>query len=100
MISTLSDYYVGQPTVYCLPKNSTEPRPRTMNLHLAEHGDAHSYEIEKYWAVDEVLGDGRLVLRTRTGKTHVVLSDDPHLRIATWWEQFWYRGRFPQPMVP
>ena len=100
MISTQEEHHVGQPVVFTMPKNSENPGPRAENLHPAEHGDSYSYEVEKYWVVDEVCGDGRLVLRTRTGKTHVVQSDDPHLRIATWWERFWYRGKFPQPVVP
>ena len=73
---TRDEYYVGQPVVYRLD------------------------ELEKYWSVDEICGDGSLVLRTRKGKTHVAFSDDPQLRPATRWERFWHRKQFPQLIVP
>jgi hypothetical protein len=41
--------------------------------------------------------EGRLVLRTRRGKQHVVAPDDERLRRPTFWERLRYRDRFPEP---
>ena len=100
MESAPEEYHVGQPVVYTIPKNSERLGSRAKDLPPPEHGETDTGYIGKYWSIDEVRGDGRLVLRTESGKTHVVQSDDPGLRIATAWERFWFRRHFPQPIVP
>ena len=88
-------YRSGQFVVYLLPKHSTRPGPRAKNLRPAQHGETYTYEVEKYWIVQDARSDGTLVLRTRTGKTRIVTQADPHLRPATWWERLRLRKRFP-----
>jgi hypothetical protein len=50
--------------------------------------------VDKYWVVKGVLANGDVLLRTRTGKEHVVSTDDPHLRWAKWWERWAFAERF------
>lgn len=85
----------GDPVVYRVCKTSTDPGPRAQKVHPAQHGDWYSYQVDKYWAVSEVLSDGSLTLVTRRGKQHTVPVDDPRLRPARWWERWLYRDRFP-----
>ena len=85
----------GDPVVYCKEKVSTRPGPRARDVHPAERGDDYSYRVDKFWTVVEIRNDGRLVLRTRRGKLHVLDADDPHLRPASLWERLRFRGRFP-----
>ena len=67
-----------------------------MNVYATPHGEEYIYEVEKYWVVKEQRADGTLVTQTRQGKTHVIQSNDPQLRLATWWERLWHQDRFPQ----
>ncbi len=85
----------GDPVIYRVCKTSTDPGPRAQEVHPAQHGDWYSYQVDKYWAVSEVLSDGSLTLVTRRGKQHTVPVDDPRLRAARWWERWLYRDRFP-----
>ncbi len=85
----------GDPVIYRVQKNSTDPGPRAREVHPSQHGELYSYQVDKFWAVAEVLSDGSLKLVTRTGKQHIVSADDPRLRAARWWERWLYRNRFP-----
>ena len=84
----------GDRVVYRKTKFSPSPGPRAKAVSPAVHGDLYSYVVEKYWVVTETLPDGRLRLRTRRGKEHVVAADDPNLRPARWWEKWFHRDRF------
>jgi hypothetical protein len=85
----------GDPVIYRVSKTSTDPGPRAQAVFPAEHGDWYSYQVDKFWAVSEVLSDGTLALVTRRGKQHVVSPDDLRLRPARWWERWFYKDRFP-----
>jgi hypothetical protein len=61
----------------------------------AAHGDDYLYLVDKFWSVVEAEPDS-LVLMTRRGKVHRVSPVDPNLRLARWWERWWYRDRFPK----
>lgn len=89
----------GDPVVYRATKFSDSPGPRAENITAAEHGENYSYQVDKFWTVEEVLDDGRLRLRTRRGKEHVLAEDDPRLRRANLWERLVYKKRFPKPAV-
>lgn len=88
-------YAVGDWVIYTREKYSPSPGPRAKNVSPAPHGELYSYEVDKYWAVSEVLGSGEIVLQTRRGKCHPVKSGDPRLRRAAWWERLIYSQRFP-----
>ena len=90
----------GDPVIFRVCKTSTDPGPRAKEVHPAEHGDWYSYQVDKFWAVAEVLSDGTLKLVTRRGKQHTISPDDPRLRAARWWERWLYRSRFPAPSLP
>lgn len=75
-------------------KYGLSPGKRAKNISPAPHGDLYSYEVDKYWIVREV-NDQNLVLETRTGKQHVVSLNDRRIRVASWWERWLYRNRFP-----
>ena len=84
----------GSWVVYRKPKQSPTPGPRAKAVSPAAHGDNYSYYVEKFWVVTDLLPDGRLRLRTRKGKSHVVSPGDLNLRPAHWWERWLYRSRF------
>ena len=85
----------GDWVIYRKQKTSASPGPRAENVIPASSGEDYAYIVEKYWVVQEVLEDGRLRLRTRRGKQHVVAADDVRLRRARWWERWVLAGRFP-----
>lgn len=87
-------YNPGDWVIYRRQKTSASPGRRAQRVIPAAHGDTYSYLVEKYWVVQEVLADGRLRLRTRRGKEHVVATDDRRLRRARWWERWLYQARF------
>ena len=86
----------GDWIVYCKTKFSRHPGPRARGIQPTEHGDGYVYMVDKYWVVDEVLGDGRLKLRTRRGKVHTVQPHDLCLRRPTLWERLIRRNRFEE----
>ncbi len=88
-------YEVGDWVVYAQKKQSPAPGPRAKNINPSQYGELYSYQVDKYWVVAEVKNIGELVLKTRRGKEHVVLSDDIRLRKARWWERFFLKARFP-----
>lgn len=75
-------------------KYGLSPGKRAKNITPAPNGDLYSYEVDKYWVVREVL-EKELVLETRTGKQHVISRKDRRIRVASWWERWLYRNRFP-----
>lgn len=75
-------------------KYGLSPGKRAKNIAPAPNGDLYSYEVDKYWVVREVR-ENDLVLETRTGKQHVVSLKDRRIRVASWWERWLYRNRFP-----
>lgn len=90
----------GEPVIYRASKVSTGPGPRARNVYAAPGGDTYTYVVEKFWVVADVRGDGKLLLRTRRGKEHLVEPNDPKLRRPHWWERLLYRGRFPRLTQP
>ena len=95
MQPVLGRYKPGDWVVYCKTKYGPRPGKRAKNIHPAGLGEDYQYTIDKYWVVAAVLADGHLVLRTRTGKEHMVSAADPLLRPARFWERWLHRSRFP-----
>jgi hypothetical protein len=89
-------YKPGDFVIYRMPKHTTRPGPRAKEITPAEKGDTYDYVVEKFWLVADVTEDGKLVLRTRTGKERVVEADDPKVRRASWWERTIFSQRFPR----
>ena len=86
----------GDFLVYRKAKVSSHPGPRARNVQAAENGDDYYYDVDKYWAVADVLEDGRLIAVTRTGKRLYLQPADERLRKAGWIERVRHRSRFPQ----
>jgi hypothetical protein len=89
-----TDLKPGDWVIYRMQKSSVSPGPRAREVWAAEGGDEYYYVVDKYWIVQEVLADGRIRLRTRRGKEHVVGSRDPRLRRPRWWERWLLGSRF------
>jgi hypothetical protein len=87
---------VGDGIVYRKHKVSTHPCLRAYNIHPAGQGDDYSYFVDKFWTVENVLRDGRILVTTRTRKQHYLSLDDPNLRKAGILARLRYRSRFPQ----
>jgi hypothetical protein len=87
---------VGDGIVYRKQKISNRPSPRAYNVRPAGQGDNYRYFVDKYWTVENVLRDGRIVVRTRTNKHHYLHPDDPNLRKAGLILRLRFRKRFPE----
>jgi hypothetical protein len=85
----------GDPVIYRVTKHSRCPGPRARQIAPSPNGDDYKYLVDKFWIVDQILEDGRLLLRTRRGKTRVISRDDPNLRAPAWWESLIYGVYFP-----
>jgi hypothetical protein len=90
-------FRAGDPVVYRVVKRSPTPGPRAEAIQPVDKGDEYVYHVDKYWIVQGVEQDGRLVLRTRRGKQHVIDPADPQLRHANLIERLFSGWRFPQP---
>jgi len=86
---------VGDGVVYRKQKVSTHPSPRAYEIRPAGQGDTYSYFVDKFWTVESVLRDGRILVTTRTNKHHCLRPDDPNLRKAGLVARLRYRNRFP-----
>ena len=87
---------VGDGIIYRMQKASTHPGPRAYDVYPAGHGENYSYFVDKFWTVESVLRDGRIVASTRTRKRRYLWPEDPNLRKAGWVARWRYRGRFPE----
>jgi hypothetical protein len=85
----------GNLVIYRKSKHSTRPGPRAREIRPAPGGEDYSYCVEKFWVITAVSPDGRVLARTRTGKVHFLVANDPALRKAKLWERLVYRRRFP-----
>jgi hypothetical protein len=91
-----NEYKPGDPVIFRVTKQSTDPGPRAVDVHPAQSGETYSYQVDKFWTVSEVLNDNVLNLVTRRGKQRSVSKDDLRLRHARWWERWLYADRFPK----
>lgn len=80
--------------VYRKQKTSTSPGPRASHVHPSPKGDHYSYQVDKYWVVEEVISPEQIKVCTRRGKRNIVSLDDPSLRLPSWWERLVFRSRF------
>ena len=94
-VKEMKTYKPGDRVIYRKPKRSSNPTPRAKDLHPAEHGEAYSYAVDKYWAVTRNLDKDRIEVMTRTGKLHEIQTDDPRLKKASILESLFYSNRFP-----
>lgn len=90
-----NDYKPGDPVIFRVTKQSTDPGPRAVDVHPAQAGETYSYQVDKFWTVREVAEDN-VQLVTRRGKQRSVSKNDLRLRHARWWERWLYADRFPK----
>ncbi|ADB19204.1 hypothetical protein Psta_4562 [Pirellula staleyi DSM 6068] len=90
-------YQPGDRVVYMTTKHSSHPTPRACAVQPEPHGEGYTYDVKKFWLVQDVGADGNLVVVTRRGKTRTVAATDSRLRAANWWERMFLGHRFPQP---
>ena len=95
-----SEFKPGDPVIFRVTKQSTDPGPRAVEVHPAPSGETYSYQVDKFWTVSEVRVDGTVQLVTRRGKQRSVSKDDVRMRHARWWERWMYRDRFPNLSQP
>lgn len=97
-----SKWKEGDWVVYRKQKSSPAPGPRAQQITPTSKGEVYHYLVDKYWIVQRVRGDGKLELRTRQGKVHLVDESDFRLRPAKWWERLFLANRFPaaEPKPP
>ena len=66
---------------------TSRPRPTAISTATSSKSLGSSSRVQD---------DGKLLLKTRRGKTHVVEPSDPNLRHATLWDRLRYRTRFAE----
>jgi hypothetical protein len=91
-----NEYKPGDPVIFRVTKQSTDPGPRAVDVHPAPSGETYSSQVDKFWAVSDVLAGDAIALVTRRGKQRTVLVNDVRLRHARWWERWLYADRFPK----
>lgn len=84
----------GDWVIYRLSKHGTAPGPRAHHVSAAPKGESYNYLVDKFWVVQEVKDDGRLIVRTPGGKIRELRADDRNLRRARWWHRLQWRDRF------
>ncbi|WP_372720957.1 hypothetical protein [Novipirellula sp.] len=94
MILFKHSFRPGDWVIYRKQKSSTTPGPRAENVHAASKGNLYRYTVDKYWVVESITEEGRVLLRTRRGKRHTADPNDPQLRKARFWVRWLYRDRF------
>lgn len=82
-------FHVADRIVYRRTEIGLHPARNARLVAPAKNGDGYSYCVDKYWVVDAVLPDGKLVAKTRRGKLHELNPDDPNLRLASRFKAFW-----------
>ena len=87
---------VGDAVVYRKQKESPSPGPRAYDIQRTEKGDTYRYFVDKFWTVENVYRDGRVLVTTRTGKHHFLQTADPNLRKAGILARLRHRNRFPE----
>lgn len=97
MIKAKRQYKSGDPVIYRVTKSSACPGPRAKDITPAEHGETYTYQVDKFWLIDQLLDGNRALIRTRRGKTRIVELSDVNLRPARWWELLLHRAQFPTP---
>jgi hypothetical protein len=90
----LTSFSAGDWVIYRKLKYSAAPGPRARYISPSPNGELYSYFVPKFWIVQKVLPDGRLQVRTRTGKTHLINPSDTRLRRVQWWQRWLYKDRF------
>ena len=90
-----SNVDAGDKIVYTKTKISPFPGAKAYNVTAADKGENYTYLVDKYWVVEDVFADGRVMARTRRGKRNYVWLDDPNLRKAGVIESLIHRDWFP-----
>jgi hypothetical protein len=94
-LSTEPPLHTGDCIIYRKQKVSPHPGPRAYDIHPAEQGENYSYAVDKFWVVETVLDDGRILARTRTRKQFYLDQRDPNLRKAGLFARLRHGKRFP-----
>ncbi|MEY3172370.1 MAG: hypothetical protein RLZZ436_283 [Planctomycetota bacterium] len=94
-----SAYQPGDLVVYTVSKQGLHPGPGARDIQPVPNGEDYTYVVDKYWMVQQLADEGRVIIVTRRGKTREVSAADPLLRKANWWQRLRYRDRFPASEV-
>lgn len=86
----------GDLVIFTVEKRGTAPGPRARDVEPEPLGEDYRYLVDKYWVVEADASDGRVFVRTRRGKRHLIQTDNDNLRHANWWERLMFADRFPQ----
>ena len=89
-----ANWKTGDWAVYRKTKRSDSPGPRASQVFASPKGEQYCYVVDKFWVVESILPDDRLVLRTARGKKHVLAADDPNLRRPGLLQRILWRERF------
>ena len=89
-----NEWCPGDWVVYRKSKRSTSPGPRAEHVVAAPKGETYTYVVDKFWVVESVLPENRLLLRTAKGKAHTIDIRDPSLRKPSWIQRLLWRNRF------
>lgn len=91
---TSSKWARGDWVVYRKCKRSCRPGPRAANIHASAKGESYTYLVDKFWVVEGLLPEEQILLRTATGKSHILSCSDPSLRRPSLMQRMFFRNRF------
>ncbi len=94
VITMRANWKPGDWAVYRKTKRSVSPGRRASQVVASPKGEQYAYVVDKFWVVESVLPDDRLVVLTARGKKHVLESDDPNLRRPGFLQRILWRERF------
>lgn len=91
-----SSFVRGDRVVFRVEKRGCAPGRRAREVEPEPMGEDYHYFVDKYWVVEAVTSDGRVSVRTRRGKRHILDLVNRNLRPAHWWERWLLKDRFPR----
>ena len=86
----------GDWVVFRKTKFGERPTDRAVEVTPCPNGDGYTYQVDKYWVVESMRPDGRVVVRTRRGKQHVIDAEDRRFRRANLIDRILRRSRFTE----
>lgn len=90
----MTKFKKGDWVVYRKQKRGAIPTKRAINIHPFEKGEQYSYQIEKFWVVQDVLPDDKVILCTIKGNKKTVNTKDPGLYKASLLQRFFLRNKY------
>jgi hypothetical protein len=74
----------GDWVIYRRTRRKNRPSAKARDISPTAHGDGYCYVVDKFRKVQSITEDGKVILLTPKGKTHVCDVNSPALVRAGW----------------